>query len=160
MHDGRGSRLHQHMSNYHTWAEVKAQMDARKTWDEAHPVQAAPRRLYRELRSSLHNLAHPRPWARARWRWQRAERDWADRDTWSLDSYLAQLIGSSVAFLRTHTHGYPSDITPELWDDILSRISQPLLAYHKHWDNYDEKYISEAQQALHLLAEHLPSLWD
>lgn len=34
-------------------------------------------------------------------------RGWSDRDTWSLDGYLAGVICGSVAYLRDHGHTYP-----------------------------------------------------
>jgi len=142
------------------WRDYIAEWEARKAWEAAHPFRSAPRRTYWYLRRNLGKLARPQPWVRLRWRYQRSKRGWADRDVWSLDSYLAKLIGSSIASLRNHGHGYPSDITLEQWDDVLTRISEPLLAYHKHWDDYDNRYIEEAQQALRLLAEHFPSCWD
>lgn len=128
----------------------------------------------------------PLRWQReARWAVHRARRGWAAPDTWNLDSYLCELIGQSVAHLRDKGHGYqclgraedcwmpdgPGCDCEQEWKVILTRISDPLLAYKSHWDypggesveqhiEREKKVISDAQDALRLMAEHLPGLWD
>jgi hypothetical protein len=56
-------------------------------------------------------------------------RGWSDRDTWSLDWYLAGVISGSVAYLRDHGHTYPGEENgagKQQWHDILTRIAGPL----------------------------------
>jgi hypothetical protein len=42
-----------------------------------------------------------------KWFYQRGKRGWADKDTWSLDSYLANWLPDALSYLKTHTHGIP-----------------------------------------------------
>jgi len=54
---------------------------------------------------------------------QRANKGWANYDTWGLDTYLANVIADSVEHLRKNSHGYPTNLTKQKWDDILKRIT-------------------------------------
>lgn len=54
---------------------------------------------------------------------QRAGRGYSDRDTWDLRAYLVEVIAGSVERFAELTNGYPAELTPEEWDDILNRIS-------------------------------------
>lgn len=61
-------------------------------------------------------------WLNLKAAWQRATRGWANRDTWSLDNYLLEILPEMIDHLRIHTHGYPGYgefDTPEKWDKFL-----------------------------------------
>lgn len=61
-------------------------------------------------------------WLNLKAAWQRATRGWANRDTWSLDNYLLEILPEMIDHLRIHTHGYPGHDefdTPEKWDKFL-----------------------------------------
>ncbi len=53
---------------------------------------------------------------------QRGKRGWSDRDVWSLDTYLAQVIAESVTKLKETNHGHPGDLEYEEWLAILDNI--------------------------------------
>lgn len=128
-------------------------------------------------------LSAPRRWVIAARRFiTRGRRGWAPSDTWGMDDYICRVIGEMTAHLKEHTHGHPCQgvtecwrSTPdnprecncqERWNETLDKISGPLLAYRTHWDEdtykagQDQKIIEAAQDALRLLADHLPSMWD
>ena len=42
-----------------------------------------------------------------KWFLQRGRRGWADRDTWSMDSYLERVIPGMLIRLANAAHGYP-----------------------------------------------------
>ena len=53
---------------------------------------------------------------------QRANRGWADCDTWSLDYYLSQWLPDALTHLKKHTHGHHCDLTEESWSSILDEM--------------------------------------
>lgn len=69
-------------------------------------------------------------WLNLKAAWQRATRGWADRDVWSLDHYLLEILPEMVNSLRETTHGFPVNekfSTMEEWDEFLwSEIVEPL----------------------------------
>lgn len=121
---------------------------------------------------------------------QRGRHGWARPDLWSMDDYICQLLGEMTAELKRVSHGYPCNCehapgpdgiyrAPDTctclqdYNDALDRISGPLLAYKSHWEwerldgetyeqhrEREDKIISDAQDALRLMADQLPSLWD
>jgi len=50
--------------------------------------------------------------------WHRARYGWAPRDTWSLDSYLNQVLAGTLAHLAKHSSGYPSSYADAKSTDI------------------------------------------
>lgn len=129
-------------------------------WHQDHPWLSR----WHGLKYRLKELWH---WRRVpRWTWQRARRGYSDRDLWSLDTYICGVVGAGVEHLRRVSHGHPADLTEDEWDDILTRISGPLLAYssEKFEDGYtyDEEMAryEAAREAMHLFAEHLGGMWD
>ena len=138
------------------------------------------------LRRWKRRLAAPkRRWRQVRWFVQRGRHGWARPDTWNMDGYICRVLGEMTAELKRVTHGHPCvqdtacALNPpqppctceQAWDDTLDRIAGPLLAYKTFWDHPDgmtnDEYfakekviIGAAQDALRLLAEHLPALWD
>lgn len=166
------------MTRYTKWADVKRPELIHRPWHRR--VRNFIRWHIYRVRNFIrwriyHKLFKPAPWWRIRWRWQRMMRGWATQDCWSLDRYITQVLGESVAYLRDHNHSWPGEQNglekPEDWDALLTRISQPLLDYKKHWDwedgqtvdqhwEHEKKVMADAQEALHLMAEWLPYLWD
>ena len=58
-----------------------------------------------------------------KWAWQRATRGYSDRDTWNLDTYLVNLLITSLSQFRTETMGYPGYMeSEEEWYAILDKI--------------------------------------
>jgi len=63
-----------------------------------------------------------------KWFFQRANRGWADCDTWSFGSYIAKIISEGTEHLAEHVYGYPCSspndkMTLGKWIDILWNIS-------------------------------------
>lgn len=44
---------------------------------------------------------------------QRGRRGWADHDTWSFDTYLAEVLAGGLRRLADKNHGYPCDFPGE-----------------------------------------------
>ena len=58
-----------------------------------------------------------------KWAWQRATRGYSDHDTWNLDTYLVNLLITSLSQFRTETMGYPGYMeSEEEWYAILDKI--------------------------------------
>lgn len=172
------------MTGHTKWAEVKRPGSTRHPWHWW---------LRARIRWRWQKIARPSPWYRVRWGWHRYRHGWARPDVWDLDGYLTELIGQSLLYLRDHGHAYPHEpdpelpdvheevpgepgnftnyLTPERWNEILTKMAAPLVAYKTHWEypdgettdehlNREAKIISDAQDALRLIAEWLPCLWD
>ncbi len=118
--------------------------------------------------------------------WHRARYGWAPRDTWSLDHYLARVMGGSINYLAKHVNGAPygyNNLNPdgwdvdtdfEKWEADLKRWSEAFSNYandnyyelYKDEPNYDkrkadEKARSEAlHQALKEMEPWFEGLWD
>lgn len=99
---------------------------------------------------------------RARHHAQRADRGWSDFDFWCADTYLMHVIGSIAAKFRDDGTGYPSGMTEHEWADILTRISDPLLAYADRTSigPEEDELHAKAREALLLFAEHFGHFWD
>ncbi|OII61171.1 hypothetical protein BJP40_06490 [Streptomyces sp. CC53] len=100
------------------------------------------------------------------WAWQRARRGYSERDLWSLDTYIAGVVGAGVQHLKEVKHSHPVEVTEQEWDDILDRIAGPLLAYAEgKFDpglSFEDELVQyeAAREAMRLFAEHLGSMWD
>jgi hypothetical protein len=180
------------------WQPKKAR--TMEAWDAYWARQRRGRRFRHDHIGPFLGRWKRRLWAtplrlrQVRWFVQRGRRGWADSDAWSLDDYLCRVAGESVAHLRKTTRSHPCGIgegdcsgrpgpewdtlrtcnCEQAWNDILDRISGPLLAWRTRWDlpgghdkdsraactEAEKKITDDAADALRLLAGHLPSLWD
>lgn len=78
-------------------------------------------RVRRWVRITWHQTRRQLLWPR---RWvQRAARGYSDEDAWDLDLYLASWLPDALEQLRDYGKGYPGHLTPEEWEDILSRMA-------------------------------------
>jgi hypothetical protein len=48
-----------------------------------------------------------------KYKWQRAQRGWADCDVWSLDGYLIEWLPDALQRLKDTKHGIPGDMFPD-----------------------------------------------
>ena len=64
-------------------------------------------------------------------------------DTWSMDSTLAMIIHPMLVQLKETTHGYPSELTEERWNEILDEMIWAFEQKNRdHWeDDYYGPYI-------------------
>src|ERR1700678_910209 len=97
------------------------------------------------------------------WRRQRAKRGWADRDTWSLDSYIAKVISEMLVYLADHTHSYPGGgsewPTPEDWDTHLRDLARRMTAWSGD-DWCDDDAYATTKAAMAEFAENFGHYWD
>jgi hypothetical protein len=156
---------------------------AGQRWD-----RRARRRLRIRLAPWRRRIGFPKRWrTEVKVFLQRGRRGWSASDVWSMDDYICTLLGQMTAELRAKAHGHPCMATEtsacggmpdsppcnceQAWNETLDAISAPLLAYRTHWDftegessdqhwQREKRIIAEAQDALRLLADHLPAMWD
>lgn len=85
--------------------------------------------------------------------YQRVTRGWADRDTWSLDYHIAQVLSESIVHLKETTHGYPAGLVPEgtteeeavaKWNEILTTMCDGFAIVQK-MDDVPEEFITESE---------------
>lgn len=57
-----------------------------------------------------HWLSPSTYWNWVKWKIQRANRGWADCDTWSLDGYLSDWLPDALRYLKEHKRGIPSEM--------------------------------------------------
>jgi hypothetical protein len=90
---------------------------------------------------------------------QRGQQGWAPSDTWSLDHYLAGVMGASLVHLAEHSHGWPgpeSEWESEAaWTKELRERARVLSAYSTDWEGQ-----VEVEPSLHRLATIWGHLWD
>ncbi len=59
-------------------------------------------------------------------------------DTWSMDLTLAMIIHPMLVQLKETTHGYPSELTEERWNEILDEM---IWAFEqKNRDHWEDDY--------------------
>lgn len=89
-------------------------------------------------------------------------------DTWSMDDTLAFIILPMLVQLKETTHGYPSGLTEEGWNEILDEMiwafdqkcNEAHYKYEK-WDSDDAKAHRERMlNGFKLFGEYYQSLWD
>lgn len=101
-------------------------------------------------------------------RHQRAVRGWDDTATWSLDTHLTATLADQLDRLAATTHGWPqSQEFPDFedWQTALTSNAAKLRRYGR--DKFDlidpedeTAALTDAQDALRWVADHLGSLWD
>ena len=97
-----------------------------------------------------------------RYMWQRIRRGYSNADAWSLNYHLALVTVGGVQKLREWANGYPSELTPEAWDDILGRIETGFQAWLDEDGWFTGKPEAEAKfkDGMALYAEWFGALWD
>lgn len=102
----------------------------------------------------------------AKYFWQRGKRGYSDRDLWSFDTYLSNVIRDGVRSLNEIKHGWPGEpLTFEDWGAILEEISDGMQAHLDIMNlNYDWKNDRDnAEAALRarrdLSLDHLKTWW-
>jgi hypothetical protein len=65
-------------------------------------------------------------WMRIKHTWQRAFRGYDDSAYWSLDWYIARIAAPVLEVMIKRSPGYPADITPEEWGEILRKIHKAM----------------------------------
>lgn len=58
-----------------------------------------------------------------KWFFQKLFRGYSDVEIWNLETSLSRPILKKLkAFKNSNRHGYPKDLTPELWESILDEM--------------------------------------
>ena len=75
--------------------------------------------------------------------YQRGTRGWADRDTWSLDCYLANFMGDALHYIQTNSH-HENDVNSKGLEDFKRMIEAWDGIYHStDMCNCIDEYIPE-----------------
>ena len=99
---------------------------------------------------------------RKRWIKQRIKRGYSDRDVWSFDSFLAQVIAGGIRQVGRFG-GYPGSFeeNPDQWTETLNFIADQFEWYAEQQFNYKE--FKENEENFHkawiLLEENFGGLW-
>jgi hypothetical protein len=99
---------------------------------------------------------------RKRWIKQRIKRGYSDRDVWSFDSFLAQVIAGGVRQVAQFG-GYPGEFedNPDGYKEILNFIADQFEWYAKQ--QFDYKEFKDNEENFHkawvLFEENFGSLW-
>ena len=109
-----------------------------------------------------------RGWMRWQYRrvkgwFQRANRGWADHDTWSFDWYLAGVMAGGLRHLAKHAHGYPDGFPggAEGWEAWL-RDKAEWFEWYQDWQVNDDiaKLHKFYNEVLPDLVKWYEGLWD
>ncbi len=82
-------------------------------------------------------------------------------DVWSLDHTLSLIIAPALKMLKDQQHGYPGDLEPEQWDEILDKMifSFNLMSL-EGWPSSFREEVEKVQEGLDLFAKYFMALWD
>ena len=96
---------------------------------------------------------------------QRGRRGYAGYDTWEFCDYLAAIICPVLKRFRERGHGYPSEITAEEWDAILTEMiagfeASLAMQYLEDDSRSKEELMATQERGLALFAKWFGALWD
>jgi hypothetical protein len=108
---------------------------------------------------------------------QRGRRGWSDRDAWSVDYYLAEVIPPMLRRLVEYGNGFPAgimseDFTEDEWEAHYKKWHKDLLKaaddidQHKVATDYAEKYediekaMKRVERGLSWVQKNFFQLWD
>ncbi len=102
---------------------------------------------------------------RKKWKKQRIKRGYSDRDVWSFDSFLAEVIAGGVRQVARFG-GYPVSFEPDEWVDTLNFIADQFEWYAKEQFSFSDEFtekIGDTEGDFHkawvLLEENFGGLW-
>ena len=157
-------------------------------WDKAHPVRYRMWRIYYGITTNPKEHYYRYIYWPIKTSWQRSRRGWADRDVWSIDRHLDEIIPAMLERLRDKGHGYPAEFSEEgdwpgakgggaeRWNEILDTIIRGFRAHRELVDMdyvYDfERYNleihrpreedleEEIKRGMDLFVKYYSDLWD
>ena len=102
---------------------------------------------------------------KAKWKWQRMNRGWADCDVWSFDNHLSRVTRDGLRYLRDHHHGFPAACkTDKEWIEVLNKIIDGFDAAVRQQEDIDLERFADLekrkQESLKLFIEHFDNFWD
>lgn len=71
---------------------------------------------------------------KVKWYFQRANRGWADCDTWGLDSYICEVLVPALEHLKKWKHGYPVPPDAVFTDDCQNATDEEYARWQQEWD--------------------------
>ena len=99
-----------------------------------------------------------------KWFVQRGLRGYAERDHWSLDNYLNDVIPGLVRDLKNHLHSFPMGMSVPEWEGILEEIASGFEAGNLVDDCFDPKEEKELRakfdRGMELFVKYYRNLWD
>jgi hypothetical protein len=104
------------------------------------------------MAKSLYTKKEERKYAK-----QRIKRGWSDRDWWSIDYHIAQILSETLKKYVEDGFSYIED--KEDW----LKHSEVLSKYKDHRElSYEEQelYYKEVQESMHWVADNFGRLWD
>jgi hypothetical protein len=83
-------------------------------------------------------------------------------DTWSLDITLAEWLIPRLRYFRESHNGYPSELTPELWDEKIGLMLRAfeLIAADDYSVSSFDPITAEINAGLATFSEYFQALWD
>lgn len=106
------------------------------------------------------------PFMELKYAYQRVTRGFSDRDWWSLDNHIAEMLSKALPKYVKDGHGVSSMYYEdgEDWDvdvDILkARRDADYLRMAKMFANYDDRSSKDSQEMSAWIAKHFETLWD
>jgi hypothetical protein len=89
--------------------------------------------------------------------------DFLPEEWWNGHAHLARVIASMALQHRDIGNTHPADLTKAEWDDVLTRIGEPLLAYATEIDRFDGdpgERLTAARKGLELFASWFDKFCD
>lgn len=93
---------------------------------------------------------------------QRCTRGWDEREVWNLDRTLGAYIYPRLIEFKKIKHGYPDDISEEIWDHHLDEMvfAFKTLSEDDNYLGFDQETFDRIQNGLNLFAKYYTALWD
>lgn len=149
---------------YYTWEQMRERLAELSRREAARPwLVRKARRAWWAWSKRIWPDWKPRAlYHRARTRWQRSKRGWADRDVWGFDAYIARVLSEGIAHLAETGHSWPHDgqwPTFESWQEYLRDLSARLGTWNDSTFHDAEAY-AVTQAAVEEFGKHLGNFWD
>jgi hypothetical protein len=106
------------------------------------------------------------PFMELKYAYQRVTRGFSDRDWWSLDNHIAEILSKALPKYVKDGHGVSTIYYEEgeSWDTeievLLSRRDPDYLRMAAMFANYDERSDEEMKEMSAWLGKHFGTLWD
>ena len=81
-----------------------------------------------------------------KYKWQRANRGWADCDVWSLDTYLVEWLPDAFRRLKATKHGVPMACIPNVFDETGNPTESALDAGSEEWGRILTTFIAGSEE--------------
>lgn len=83
-------------------------------------------------------------------------------DTFSLDVSMAKWITPRLKYFKENLHGYPPDVTPEQWDEILEEMYIGFKVSSRRYEDFPTtaEKAEKIKRALELFHKYYFDLWD